>query len=565
MQLRDYQQRGVAKIEKILATKRSALLAMAVGTGKTVTFGHLISRYLERNRGSRAIVIAHRGELLTQALDKIQAITGITADIEQADKYAPRHMFKSPIVVASVQTLNSGGRGNGRMTYFDPNEFGLLVVDEAHHATATTYRRVLNHFQHNESLKVIGATATPDRHDEAALGQIFDDAFEYGMLDAIDEGWLVPVDQQYIVVDSLDLSGCRKTAGDLNGGDLAKVLEEEKNEQAIAIPIVENSGDERTLVFGHSIAQATKITQILDRYKPGQARMVIGSTPDEERNDMLAAYRAGEFQYLVNVGVATEGFDVPEISVVAMARPTASRALYEQMTGRGTRPWPNLVDGLTDPADRAAAIANSPKPRLTVLDFVGNSGRHKLISTADILGGEWQDDIVERAVKNARERGQRVDMRKELTEAEKQIREERRAKLRVEDGRRRHVVGTAKYRKRSVDPFDVLDITPRREKPWNAGRKPTDAQRALITKWKLKGVDVDALSFTEASTLIGELIKRRNAGKCSYNQAKLLRRYGYATENMTYKQAHETIDAIAANNWRPIPHPAAASAEEVPF
>ena len=121
------------------------------------------------------------------------------------------------------------------MSKFDPQRFGVLIIDEAHHATSPTYRRVIDYYRTNPALKVLGVTATPDRADEEALGQVFQSvAFDYEVLDAIHDGWLVPIEQQMVHVEGLDYSSIRTTAGDLNGGDLAAVLEAEKNLQQMA-------------------------------------------------------------------------------------------------------------------------------------------------------------------------------------------------------------------------------------------------------------------------------------------------------------------------------------------
>jgi superfamily II DNA or RNA helicase len=209
------------------------------------------------------------------------------------------------------------------MQKFDPNEFSLLIIDEAHHSAAKSYRKVIDYYRRNKNLKVLGATATPDRADEKALGQIFDSvAFDYEIVDAIDDGWLVPITQQSVVVDGLDYSGIRTTAGDLNGKDLAAVLEFEETLHGFVGPILELSGDRKTLIFAASIAHAERICEILNRHKPKSAEWVHGKTPKEERRDLWPRYAGSDFQYLVNVGVTTEGFDEPSIEIIAICRPT---------------------------------------------------------------------------------------------------------------------------------------------------------------------------------------------------------------------------------------------------
>jgi len=545
VKLRSYQQAAVDGIFEAWRTARSTLLVQPTGTGKTVTFAHVINRMPM----GRALVLAHREELIFQAADKIARVTGAKPDIEMAEMRADGAMFgKARVVVSSIQTQCAGRNGDARMKRFDPQEFSLLVVDEAHHIVAPSYRRVLMHYQQNPNLKVLGVTATPDRHDEEALGQVFDSvAYDYELLDAIRDGWLVPIHQRSVVVDGLDYSGVRTTAGDLNGADLARVMEYEETLHGIAAPTVELAAGRKTLVFAASVAHAERLCEIFNRHSTGCARFVTGTTPKDERRAMLADYAAGKFQMLVNVGVATEGFDEPGIQVVVMARPTKSRALYAQMAGRGTRPLPGLVDAHEAADARRAAIAVSAKPACQIIDFVGNSGRHKLITTADILGGNYSDEVVDRARAAAETaNGAAVDMAELLADAEKTIAEER------ERARRAALRVRARYTSQVVDPFDILHIEPWRERGWDTGRQPSAKMLALLDR---NGIDTKGLTFTQAKQLVGEIIHRYEEKQCSFKQARLLSRYGYPTD-VPFAEASRLIDALAKNGWRR-PEPAA--------
>jgi superfamily II DNA or RNA helicase len=539
VKLRSYQQAAVDGIFEAWRTARSTLLVQPTGTGKTVTFAYVINRM----PAGRALVLAHREELIFQAADKIEAVTGAKPDIEMAEMRADHAMFgKARVVVSSIQTQCAGRNGDTRMKRFDPREFSLLVVDEAHHATAPTYRRVLEHYGQNPDLKILGVTATPDRHDEEALGQIFDSvAYDYELLDAIHDAWLVPVQQRSVVVDGLDYSSIRTTAGDLNGADLARVMEYEETLHAVAAPTLELAAGRKTLVFAASVAHAERLCEIFNRHRAECARFVTGTTPKDERRSMLVDYAAGKFQILVNVGVATEGFDEPGIQVVVMARPTKSRALYAQMAGRGTRPLPGLVDGLPQADARRAAITASAKPACEIIDFVGNSGRHKLITTADILGGNYSDEVVDRARKLAEEAdGAAVDMAEALVDAERQLAEER------ERARRAAIRAKARYTSQVVDPFEVFHIEPWRERGWDKGRQPSEKMLALLER---NGIKTRGLTFTQAKQLIGEIIRRYEERKCSFKQARLLARYGYPTD-APFAEASRLIDALAKNNWK---------------
>ena len=174
-------------------------------------------------------------------------------------------------------------------------------------------------------------------------------------------------------------------------------MEMDRAMYGVSEAIIEEAGNKKTLIFTSSVAHSKGLADILNIHKPGMAASVDGKTPKDERRLILADYKAGNIQYLCNVGVATEGFDVPGIECIAIARPTMSRSLYAQMVGRGTRPLPDIVDGLGLSDRRCDAILSSSKPNCVVLDFVGNSGKHKLVSAADVLGGNYNSDIVERA------------------------------------------------------------------------------------------------------------------------------------------------------------------------
>ena len=550
LHLRPYQSEAVQNVHDAFEDARSVLIVLSTGLGKTICFSHTIKDFLPKGR---CMVLAHREELITQAAEKIHAVTGVKADTEMGSQWAIDNYFKSQVVVSTIQTQNAGMDGEGRMTRFDPNEFSLLVVDEAHHSTSKSYVRVIEYYKQNPNLKVLGVTATPDRTDEEALGQVFEAcAYEYGIREAIDDGWLVPIEQNSVYVDGLDFSNCKTTAGDLNGRDLANVMEFEENLHGIVSPTLDIAGERKTLLFAASVAHAERIAEIFNRHKEDCARFVCGTTPKEVRRKMFTDYANRKFQYLVNVGVATEGFDDPDIEVVVMARPTKSRSLYTQMAGRGTRPHHSIAHTLNDVDDaeqRRSMIKLSQKPSIEIIDFVGNAGRHKLISTADVLGGNYSDDIVERAQKNAAKKtkatGKPVDMIGELEAAEREIHKERRRKEEAEI--RDKLTARAKFSKAKINPFDVYDMEPRREKAWHKGKPATAKQVATLKKFK---IDPDGLSFTHASQMIDTCIKRMQSKLCSFKQANFLKKRGIDPASVTFQQASKVIDAYAKNRWQ---------------
>lgn len=539
MKLRDYQTTAVEAAMKDFEEVRSVLWVMPTGTGKTIAFASVAQRFAGKGR---VLILAHRAELIFQAVERIKDSVDLHCDIEMAELRADQVGFwTAPVIVSTIQTQTAGFNGYRRCSRFAPGEFSLVIVDEAHHATAKSYRAVLDHYMANEKLRVLGVTATPDRADESALGQVFERvSFEYGIVDAISDGWLVPIEQQFVECEHLDFAKCRTTAGDLNGGDLAKVMEYEAALHEVVGPTLEIVGDRKALVFAASVAHAERMAEIINRERQHAACFVHAGTPRDERAALIAGYRSGEYQYLVNVGIATEGFDIPDVEVVVLARPTKSRALYAQMIGRGTRTLPGLVDGLETADERRAAIAASGKPTMTALDFVGNSGTHKLISTLSILGGIYEDDVAELAVREATESGKPIDVMDALKIAERKQRE---ARIRAEQDRRKHVRSTTKHRKRKVDPFDVFDVSPRREPAYHQGRQPSDRQIEVLQKFKVP-IEED-LTFARASQLLDICIGRAKRKLCSFGQAKVLRRNRIDPENVGFKEASAMIDVIA--------------------
>lgn len=544
MKPRPYQIEAIEGIREAFNSSNSVLAVLATGLGKTIIASMLSKEMLPFGK---TLFLAHREELIYQAARKLYTVTGVEPAIEMGfDHVTDQHEYQPDIIVSTIQTQISGMGGNGRMTKFDPDRFSLLIVDEAHHVCASSHRRVIDYYQQNSNLKVLGVTATPDRADEKALGEIFDTvAYEYGIREAIEDGWLVPIEQRAVFVKGIDLSQVRTTAGDLNGADLAEVMEEEQNLHEVASPTLELTGDKKTLVFAASVRQAERLTEILNRHKENCARFVYAKTDKEVRREMLKDYRDGKFQYLVNVGITTEGFDEPSIEVIVMARPTKSRSLFAQMSGRGTRALTGVLDDLETAEERKEAIAYSGKPKLEIIDFVGNSGRHKLVSTADILGGKYSDEVVKRAKENIEKSDKSEDVLIELDKAEQQLLAEKRRK--EEAARRANLKLKAQYKTTKINPFDVLDIIPARERAWHRGRLPSQKQTDLLEKF---GVNPEGLSFTSASQLIGKILQRRKSDLCSFRQAALLQRYGYDTSTITFKAAGEIITNLKVNGWR---------------
>lgn len=921
--LRPYQRDCVNAVHKKLRQHKSTLYVLATGLGKTECFCHLA-----HETTGRVMILAHRKELIDQAASRIEKVCGEKPDVEMADSWARDGFYSSRIIVSSIQT-QTASRG-GRMRRFNPNEFSLIVLDECHHGVSDSWQEVVNYYTQNPNCKVVGCTATPDRADEEALGQVFESvAYEYELSDAIRDGWLVPLQQRQVFVNSLDFSQVRTTAGDLNGADLAAIMESEENLHRIADPLYQLAAGRQTIVFASSVAHADRLCEIFNRHKSDCACWIHGGTNKDHRSDILRRFAAKEHQIFVNVGIAcldaetevltqdgwkgyqeisyndqianwdngaiyfkqplgievrdrkpdekmvvletknrsirvtddhrmlyrtyehgefketrahklvnqkaqipisgyaeplcifaepekktrsrlaastyilrkqgistdeavaiamqrakkrsdlryknpnelndkecefigfwlgdgnktelktggveykvwqaasypnlvgwidslivdlgynsvrkvlkprrdgganvvqwsfcrgtgfgpqarnglyaiepylkksgsmllwglnhsqfsalcrgfwmadgehrdssapisdswriantnrqlldllqaiaccrgfranindgitntekghkplwklsissrdahwltkfrfqfeggwknekvwcvkshsswivtrrrgavtvvgnTEGFDCPNVEVVALARPTKSRALYTQMVGRGTRTIAGTLDGCDTAAQRRMAIATSAKPFAEIIDFVGNTGKHQLVSTTDILGGKYPEEVVARAKKMIATQSEyeTCDTEETLKRAAKQIADEEAS--REEARKRAIIIGKASFSCSVNRPFAVLGVKLDKSRGWD---KPlTDAQKELLKKQRF---DVDGVSTAQAQAMIGEILRRRKSGKCSVRQAAILKQNGFSPEMSMY-EAKQIMDVLAANKWK---------------
>lgn len=493
--------------------------------------------------------ICHREELVWQTRKTIKRFAGLECGIEMGDLRVEKSLFGDvPVVIATVQTLNSSLGDRTRMSRFNPMDFGVLIGDEIHHGTAPGWRNVINYMRQNPNLRFLGITGSADRLDQEALGQICDSvAFDYEILDLIHWGWLVPVEQQFVTISGLDFSHMRTTAGDLNGADLAAVMESENNMQGVAAASIEIVKDKRTIVFTSSVKQAEVISNIFNRHKAGISDWVCGKTNRDVRREILSKFETGQVQIVCNCGVLTEGFDNPAVEVIVMARPTKSRALFAQMAGRSTRPLPGVVDGLATAEERRAAIAASPKKNCLIVDFVGNSGKHKLVSVGDLLGGKVSEEAIQRAVIKAKKSSSAVRMSDALDEAEEEIRQEAEQRRMAEEARKAKLVARVSYSARSINPFDVLQISPVKERGWDSGRTLSEKQAALLLK---QGINPDTMSYAQGRQVLNAMFDRWNKKLATFKQLKALSKFGYTDKEMTMEAASNLLDRLSKNGWR---------------
>jgi superfamily II DNA or RNA helicase len=310
--------------------------------------------------GKRVLVIAHREELIEQAASKLLAVDPmLRVGIVKAQRDDHQD---ADVIVASVQTLAVARRREAI------RDIGLIIVDECHHAAASTYMEVLRHFGAWDGVPVAGFTATMTRTD-GGLAEVWQDVvFRLDILDMISDGYLCDVRGKAITVDTLDLNAVKTRGGDLIDGQLGKALEDSGALDAIAKAYLDHAADRAGVVFTPTVATAQAAAESL-RAVGITAAPVWGDMGRDERRATLARYTAGEVQVLTNCMVLTEGFDAPHTSCIVVARPTKSPGLYVQMVGRGLRPAPGKTDAL-------------------LLDVMGAASRHKLASVVDLTERE---------------------------------------------------------------------------------------------------------------------------------------------------------------------------------
>lgn len=376
-QLRPYQLQAMAGIRACLAKHRSTAVILFTGAGKTVVAGQAA---LEAP--GRVLFLAHLDSLVQQARAELAAITGRRWLLEQGEWRAARN--SSDHVVASVQTLMR----DRRLQSWPADAFSLVIVDEAHHYVAKAFKRPLDHFA---SAKVLALTATPDRADKKALGRYVESvAYKMDLVDGIVDGWSVPIECRPPVACDVDLGKVKvsKVTGDYDPGALDDAMAE-----AIA-PIVQASrehvGTAPTVIFTPGTKTAHAAAEALNRIRPGSARSVDGRMERADQRAAIASWKRGEFQFMANCRVLTEGFDFKELAYMIDAAPTKSRALKAQKVGRLLRPLAN-VDACATADERKAAIAASPKPRAVWIDLKYNADDRALITPADVLGGSFSE------------------------------------------------------------------------------------------------------------------------------------------------------------------------------
>ena len=516
MELRPYQQQAKDAIFSEWENGiKKTLLVLPTGCGKTIVFAKVAEECVKG--GSRVLILAHRGELLDQAADKIGKSTGLGCATEKAEQTCLGSWFR--IVVGSVQSMMR----EKRLNQFPNDYFNTIIIDEAHHCISDSYQKVLRHFPDAE---VLGVTATPDRGDMQNLGTVFESlAYEYTLPKAIKEGYLSPIKAVTIPL-KIDMSAVGVQAGDFKSGDIATALDPYL--ESIAEEMEKYCSNKKTVVFLPLVKTSQKFRDILNNHG-FKAAEVNGDSKD--RAEILEAFDKDQYNVLCNSMLLTEGWDCPSVDCIVVLRPTKVRSLYCQMVGRGTRLSPE-----------------TNKDHLLLLDFLWHTERHELCHPASLIceSAEVAQKMTENMEKDA---GCVIDIEEaEKTASEDVVaqREEALAKQLSEMKRRKKRLVDPLQFEMSIQAEDLSGYVP--AFGWEMA-PPSEGQKKTLEKL---GILPDAIENAgKASKILVRLDKRRREGLTTPKQIRFLESRGFQhVGTWQFETAKNMIDRIAGNGWR---------------
>lgn len=514
MELRPYQQEAKDAIfEQWDNGVKKTLLVLPTGCGKTVVFAKVTEDCVRQ--GNRVLILAHRGELLDQAADKLMKTTGLGCALEKAENTCLGSWFR--VVVGSVQTLMR----QKRLEQFPEDFFDTIIIDEAHHCISDSYQKVLKHFP---DAQILGVTATPDRGDMQNLGQFFESlAYEYTLPKAIKEGYLTPIKALTIPL-KIDMSSVSVQAGDFKASDIGTALDPYL--EGIAEEMKKYCSDKKTVVFLPLVKTSQKFRDLLNEHG-FQAAEVNGNSQD--RAEILADFETGKYNVLCNSMLLTEGWDCPSVDCIVVLRPTKVRSLYCQMVGRGTRLFPG-------------------KDHLLLLDFLWHTERHELCHPASLICSN--EEVAQKMTENLEEAaGCPIDIEDAEQKASEDVvaqREEALAKQLAEMKRRKKKLVDPLQFEMSIQAEDLSGYVP--AFGWEMG-PPSDKQKSTLEKLGILPDQIE--NAGKAAKLLDRLDKRRNEGLTTPKQIRFLEGRGFQhVGTWQFDTARKLIDRIAANGWR---------------
>lgn len=513
MELRSYQQE--AKDSIFIEWKKGihkTLLVLPTGCGKTIVFAKVTEECVRQ--GDRVLILAHRGELLEQASDKIAKATGLRCATEKAEDTCLGSWLR--IVVGSVQSMMR----EKRLGQFPKDYFNTIIIDEAHHCISDSYQRVLQHFP---EAKVLGVTATPDRGDMRNLGSVFESlAYEYTLPKAIKEGYLSPIKAVTIPL-KIDITSVAIQSGDFKLGDIGTALDPYLD--GIAEEMRNYCQDRKTVVFLPLVKTSQKFCSLLNK-NGFRAAEVNGESVD--RSEILKDFESGKYNVLCNSMLLTEGWDCPDVDCIVVLRPTKVRSLYCQMVGRGTR----LAPG---------------KEYLLLLDFLWHTERHELCHPAHLIC--QNEEVAQKMTENLETAGCPIDIEEAEKAASEDVvaqREEALAKQLAEMKKRKQKLVDPLQYEMSIQAEDLAGYVPA------FGYQMAPASEKQLNILEKFGIYPDSIENAgKAELLINKLIKRREENLTTPKQIRFLEGRGFNhVGTWDFASAKKMIDRIAANGWR---------------
>lgn len=491
---------------------KHVLIVLPTGTGKTIVFC-MVSEDDVRD-GGHVLILAHRGELLEQARDKMLMTTGLGCAIEKADSSLYDDWY--PIVVGSVQSMMRPDR----LKKFPRDYFTTIIVDEAHHILADSYQRILKHF---DGARVIGVTATPDRGDLRELGEFFEDlAYQYTLPQAIRDGFLCKIKALTIPI-KIDLTGVQMSSGDFQAEQVSDALTPVL--EAICDEMVANCQGRKTVIFTPLIRTSLRL---MDMLQARGCRVAEVNGESKNRTEILQGFDRGDYDYLLNSMLLTEGWDCPSVDCVVCLRPTKIRSLYQQIIGRGTRIHPGKED-------------------LLLLDFLWLSAKHELCRPAHLLPSK--PEVLKKMTESMQAATGPVDLFEAQQKAEDEVIHEREAAMLA------MIAKNKKRKKDLVDPIrfemsigaeDLTKYSPLR--PWEFDA-PTQQQKDALEKAGIFPDGIDNAGY--AAKLLDTIHARYDLRLATPKQIRRLETFGFRqVSSWSFDDATAMMSRIAANGWR---------------
>lgn len=570
MALRDGYQRlayeGVFR-ELVDQDRRSTMLVLPTGTGKTVIASEISKMWPTGKVG----FVAHREKLLSQAGKTLVHTTGEAPVFEIGGiRASTGDLFNRKIFCLSKDSLHER-----RIGKFRPDEFGLLIVDEAHRCTRSnvSWNRVLEHFGQNPRLKLCGLSATPYRADKVGLvGEefVFETiAYQYPLWaaegpSALTDGWLVPPVQERVICSKVDLSKLRPTSrGDWSNEQLAQEYNRHEVLYEVAKGLVARTGSRPTIVFLPTVASCvgytdeqtqkfcTGLVQLLNELRPNCATAVYRKGPDGKTltNEQIEwefdRFAQGRVQFLCSCDLLIEGFDETSVACVAICRPTKFRGRFAQMVGRGLRPLKEIVPQLNaaqSAAERRQIIAASPKQDCLVLNFGGVHDLQLTCDLADILYDREPDDPILPHAREWNNKQPEADPEEILEHARHDLWHTQLDELL---GRRRAVLEKIDVQTYLQDVLGGYAASSDYQPPKTKSEKSQLATPRQVSFLMAFGVQQHtAMGYTRKKA--GAVLNRYKAEKCTLDQARRLLARGQDPSKFNFESAKEFLWAEMA-------------------